>query len=961
MKKKLTAGTLTHSCVERQLYCRVNLIFLTAMLLVFSSASAQVTDSAKADPKSGAVIEIPKTAPPVPILYEEQPKSRLVQSVATVYTNQLTTTPSPQFLQALPGRIPGLNITFSSGGPGLDGNGMTFNIRGARAQIILIDGVERGYQSLDPEQIESISVLKDALSTVMFGQRSSYGIISIRTKKGDVGKPRISFTAQSGFETPTALPKPLPAWQYATLYNEAKQNDAGTTPVDPQYTQDQIDAYKDHTDPYSYPDVDWYNTVLNKKAGAHRYNLNIQGSGKGFRYFVDLDNMKEKGIIKTSDDNKYNTNAEIDRYALRSNVGVDVTRTTFAQLNIFGRFQRYNQPGGGVSGNSGLFMSLLNTPQLAYPVFNPDGTLGGSDKYQGNTNIWGQAVARGYQFQDVRDIAVDLEVTQKLHVLTKGLWLKAKASNNNTVYFTTKRAKDFEVYQYLNNGYTKYGSTTEQKSEGGINDRYRVVYLEGSLGYNRSFNNHVISVLTVANQQNRLAFDKTNLPEKYTAYSGKLNYCFNEKYIAEGAVSYGGYNWSAPSKRWATYWAAGLGWNLHKEAFISRNLPFISNLKIRANYGLTGQANAGYFSYIQSYFSGNGYWFGSGSSLDRASGENAIANSGLGPEKAKKLDAGIDLGLWNNQLTITADYFFNKFYDLVAAPAITTTIFGAGYPLQNYQRLNFSGTDISVTWQQSIKKFTWFVSGNFSLVRTKPVSNAELAKIYDYQTITAKLLGLQYGYTAIGFFKSYDEINDASVAVLPSAPKPSLRPGDIRYLDRDGDGQITVNDQGFLGNATAVYYGLHTGFSCKGVDLSVLVQGTVGRQSYVDGDFMYGFGNGGQNNAYEYNLGRFTAATAETAQQPRLWLGNNTNNTQTSSFWLKDNDFVRLKNVELGYTFPEKLSRKIGLPSVRLFANGLNLLTRAEIHDVRKDLDPEAWGASYPIMKIFNFGINIKF
>jgi len=223
-------------------------------------------------------------------------------------------------------------------------------------------------------------------------------------------------------------------------------------------------------------------------------------------------------------------------------------------------------------------------------------------------------------------------------------------------------------------------------------------------------------------------------------------------------------------------------------------------------------------------------------------------------------------------------------------------------------------------------------------------------------------VGLQYGYTAIGLFKSYDEINDPSTAVLPSSPKSSLRPGDIRYLDRNGDGQITIDDQAPIGNAKpTVYYGFNTGFSFKGFDLSLLVQGTFNRQSYLSGDFMNGFGNSGQNNAYQYNLGRFTPATAETAQQPRLWLGNNTNNTQTSSFWLKNNDFLRLKNVEMGYTFPEKLSRKIGLPSLRLFANGLNLLTWAEIYKVRKDLDPEAWGAAYPIMKIFNFGINIKF
>src|ERR1044072_1914469 len=256
MKRKLTAGGLPPSRFKRLPYYKVNLVLVTIFLLVFSSARAQVAET-KAGQKPDSVIDIPKSPAAVPILFGEQAKSRSLQSVATVYTNQLTTTPSPQFLQALPGRIPGLNITFSSGGPGLGGNGMSFNIRGARAQIILIDGVERGYQSIDPKQIESISVLKDALSTVMLGQRSSYGIISIRTKKGDVGKPRISFTAQSGFETPTAVPKPLPAWQYATLYNEARQNDAGTTPVIPQYTQAQIDAYQNHTDPYTYPDVDW--------------------------------------------------------------------------------------------------------------------------------------------------------------------------------------------------------------------------------------------------------------------------------------------------------------------------------------------------------------------------------------------------------------------------------------------------------------------------------------------------------------------------------------------------------------------------------------------------------------------------------------------------------------------------------------------------------------------------------
>ena len=944
---------------------------LALLLLPAVAALSQTARDKTAESDSTVIVQ----GEYVEALFARQRANRSLHAVSTVYTPQLVTTPHPQFLQALPGRLAGLNIGFTSGGPGLDGNGMTFSIRGARAQIILVDGVERGYLSLDPEQIESISVLKDALSTVMFGQRSSYGILDIKTRKGDIGKPRLSFTVQSGFETPGTLPKPLPAWQYATLYNEAQQNDAGTSIITPVYSQEQINAYRNHTDIYNYPDVDWYQTVLNKRAGITRYNFNIQGSGKGFRYFVDLDNVKEKGLFKTNASNSYNTNSQLDRYILRSNVGLDVTSSTFVQLNLFGRFQRYNQPGAGVSN---IMTALVNTPQNAYPVYNPNGSYGGTSTYGGNVNIYGQSVSRGYQFQDVRDIAVDLDVTQKLDVLTKGLYLKVKASNNNTAYYNTTRLKDFEVYQFVNNTYTKFGNTTEQTTTGTPNERSRIVYIEGSVGYDRAFGQHSITALAVANQQSRLIFNTTNLPENYTAYAGRLNYSYNDKYIAEAAVSYGGYNRLTPAKRWATYWAAGIGWNIHKEDFIKTNTTIISNLKLRANYGITGQANAGYYSYIQTYYNnltntnnGVAYWYGPGSSLERSTGENAIANPDLAPEKASKLNIGMDLGLWKNKLSFTAEYFYNKYSDLVATPVMTTAVLGSGYPVQNYQKFNYWGTDLSATWQDKIKGFSYFITANFSWVQSKVVYNAELPKAYDYQITTGKQVDLQYGYTAIGLYKSYDEINDPATAVLPAAPKSSLRPGDIRYLDKNNDGIIDVNDQAPIGSGKpTIYYGTTLGFSIAGFDFSALVQGTLNRQSYIggangtngtNGDFMNGFGNSGAYNASEYSLGRFTAATAATAVQPRVWLGSNTNNTQTSSFWIKDNDFVRLKNVEIGYTLPERLTKKIGIPNVRVFSNGLNLLTYAEIHKVRKDMDPEAWGSAYPIMKVFNFGVNIKF
>ena len=248
------------------------------------------------------------------------------------------------------------------------------------------------------------------------------------------------------------------------------------------------------------------------------------------------------------------------------------------------------------------------------------------------------------------------------------------------------------------------------------------------------------------------------------------------------------------------------------------------------------------------------------------------------------------------------------------------------------------------------------------MVQSKVVFNDELPKAFDYQRGTGRQVGLQYGYIATGLFQSYDEINDAKTIVPSATPKSTLRPGDIRYLDRNEDGLIDNNDVGTIGSGKpVVYFGATLGFSFKGLDVSMLIQGTQNRVSYLSGDFFNGFGNGGTNNAYEYNLGRWTPQTAATATQPRLWLGTNTNNNLTSTFWIRNTDYIRLKNAEIGYTLPLELVRKIKLPSVRLFVNGLNLVTWSEIYKIRKDVDPEALGATYPIMRVINFGINVKF
>ncbi|HEY9196095.1 MAG TPA: SusC/RagA family TonB-linked outer membrane protein, partial [Mucilaginibacter sp.] len=425
------------------------------------------------------------------------------------------------------------------------------------------------------------------------------------------------------------------------------------------------------------------------------------------------------------------------------------------------------------------------------------------------------------------------------------------------------------------------------------------------------------------------------------------------------------------------FWAVGLGWNIHNENFVKDNLPFINNLKLRSTYGLTGAVGSktGYFSYIQTYWTpasntnnDDGYFFGTtGVGVVRSTGQSTLA-ANVGPEKARKLNIGVDIAVLDNKLSFSAEYFKNRFFDLLGTPGITTSIFGIGFPVQNLFKYNYWGSDFSVTYQGNVHNFNYFVNANFSLIQSRVIYNNEPPKPNAYQLTTGHKVGLLTGYTAIGLFQNFAEINDPNTAIPTSTPRSSLRPGDIRYLDRNGDGQIDNNDTGPIGNEKPyIYYGATFGFNYAGFDMSVLVQGVLNRETALggptgqSGDFYNGFGNGGAANAYQSNLKRWTPESAGSAMQPRLWLGSNINNQLVSTYWLRNTSFVRLKNVEVGYTLPTSLTRKIGVPSIRIFSNGFNLLTWSPIFKYRDDVDPESLGTAYPIMKVINFGINAKF
>lgn len=903
--------------------------FGMSLVFGFYTASAQTTDVNYAD-----------TTSQIFLLDKTQKKSNLLQATATVYTNQLITTPAPSFLQALPGKLSGLYTRQRSGIQDNDNptGVMEFKIRG-QIPTILIDGVPRDFASIEPESIQSITVLKDALSTVMFGQRSSNNIIEVTTIRPEVGPFQLSFTAQHGIQNQLDRTKMVSAADYAILYNEARNNDA----LAPVYSAEDVLAYQTGSDPLNHPNNDYKSMFFKDNAALDRYNVNIKGGNETARFYVALDYQKEGGFLKTAGVNTYSTDPSVDRYIVRSNISVDLTKTLNIGLNIFGRIQDANAPGNS---NNTAYSAIFNTPNNAYNVFNPDGSLGGNSSY--NNNIYGLLNNSGYNKSTVRDLATDIVATQKLNAITPGLWAKANLSYNNTVAQTVNRTKSFAVFgvdaSNPSANYNKFGNTSSQSNGFGFDSRRTYVYGKLSLGYDKSFGDHNLSLLALADIQSTTI--NVDLPAKYTNIAGNATYNYKEKYFAEAALSYGGFNRFPPGKRFGVFYAGGLGWNLAKEDFL-KDVKWINTLKPRVNYGRTGNANVGYYVYDQYYGGASGYYFGSNPTSAAGYSEQGLANPNATWEKADKLDVGLDVNMFASRLNLTSEYFNDTYSDLMQTRGNSTSLIGQSYPTENVGKERYSGFENNVSWNGKLNTVGYFISANATVLKTKVLYQDEVYRPLAYQRRTGMPVGQAFGYQADGFFQSQAEI-DASPKIDGFSPVP----GDIKYKDLNGDGIIDAFDQTAIGTQKPLmYYGLTAGFNVKNFDLSVSVQGVTNNDGFIN--YSSNLPSNGQ--FYQQSLDRWTPSNAANANYPRLSIGSNSNQTP-STLWVRSMDYLRLQNVDLGYTLPTQWVNKIKLNSVRVFANGFNLYS----FDKLNYSDPENTSATYPLRRTFNFGVNIK-
>lgn len=902
------------------------------------------------------------------VLYETRDNQKILGSVSTIYNSQLTTTPAPLYAYALEGRLPGLYAQQNRGWKGANDNALGsvdvdglfypnrkglgapndnteigLSLRG-QSPVTIVDGVQRDIYTIDPENIESVSVLKDGLSTILLGQRSSRGVILVTTKKPVSGKPHISLTAQTGIQQALKLPDPLPAYQYAYLYNEAQSNE--NKPLS--YTEADFHAYRDHSDPYGHPDVNWFNTILKNNSLINRYSLNVTGGGTAARYTIGLGYLSDNALFNGSNP-AYETNATIKRYTVNSNIDVDVTKYFNAKLQLFARVQEENQPGGGTDA---IISQMYSTPNNAYPVFNPDGSFGGTQAFQ--RNLYAQLTQSGYIQDYERDIFSNLELNYKFDQFVPGLW--AKVQSNISVYAanSTNRSAGVPSFKFSVSGndtsYNRYGNYTDQGNSFNLTYSAQFWYLQGAVGYTRSIRKNNFTVKAFYDRYESIF--NYDLPKTLQNIALAGTYDFDGKYFLEAAVNYSGQDYYPPGNQFGLFYGAGLGWNLAKENFIKDNISWINNLKLRATYGRTGNDNVGYFTWRESYqlnIVNPTYPIGINRASQGVTQQTTLANPNVTWEKADKYNVGIDAAFFKNRFLLTADYYNNRYFDLLQLRGKQSSMIGIGYPYENLGINNYSGIEVQATYQNHIKDFNYAISGNISSQQSKVIYGDEIEQAYPWNKRTGQRVGIEFGYIAEGLIQTQEE---AETAAAPAGY--TLQPGDIKYKDLNGDGLINQYDQTAIGETKPLmFYGVTASISYKGFDINVLLQGVANRK-YLLTD--YSFGSGTQQ-AYTYIVGRWTPETSTASSFPRLTPGSNANNDLWSNYWMRNGNYFRLKNAEIGYSLPYKLVNRLKMTQIRVFANGLNLFTHAAFDRV----DPEVYQQVYPNQRIINFGLNVKF
>ncbi|MFT3823885.1 MAG: TonB-dependent receptor [Chitinophagaceae bacterium] len=891
-------------------------------------------------------------------------KKRAVSaSISSVKSAALPQIPLSTLNNALAGRIPGLYVQQTGSRPGTDD--ATFLVRGRSSYnsnqqpLVLVDGVERDFINMDLNEIESISVLKDAASLSWYGMNAANGVLYVTTRRGSPSATKISLDVQGGIQTPVNMVKPLDSYNYALMYNQALQNNGSA----PRYDQVALDAYKNGTDPYKYPNNNLPDEFFKKGSAVQRYVMTISGGNSFARYFTLLSYYNQDGLYKGGHNDKYKANANYKRYNFRTNLDMRLNKNLDVTLDVGGRVENLRYPGAGTGGfNTAVF----TTPSNAFPIKNSDGSYGGSSLFRNNPLAM---LSEDGSITDLyRTLLATLKVRQKLDFITKGLSANVYYSYDITGMYQSGFDQDYEVYELNSSGtYTRYGTKaplTYRNTTFSGNVRNNEFW--GGFDYDRSFGEHTFNFTTRA--QAAVSAAPGRLDNRRITYANRLSYNYKQRYFADVVATYGGSQNFAPGKRFGWFPAASAAWIISDESFM-RKISFLDYLKLRGSIGVVGNdgISARRYAY-RDYFTrgGSQYFFGTGYSAVSNTTELELANPDLTWERATKTSIGFDTKLFHQSLSISADYFHEKRTDLLTS-ALLPNILGQGTVNINAGEAKYSGFEVGATYEKSFNKVHIAFNGNFTYAKSTIIALNEEAGLPGYQkqvgyNIGSVVMGSDYikkFLVAEGVFQNQAEIDAAPVQRFSGV----VRPGDIRYKDINGDHQIDNLDY-IMTNYSDVpksYYGFGITVSYDHFDLSCQFQGVEGRTIQINDLINSGTSATGYVN--QFSPDSWAADKAATALWPRMAISDRGNNTVNSTYWLRSGDYLRLKTAELGYTFPSAFLKRVKIAQCRFYLSGFNLLTFSKIKDL--PFDPEmpgaGYGSTYPYLRTFTAGLNVNF
>ncbi len=911
--------------------------------------------------------------------YGTQKRASVVGAISAVKPSILQMNQSRSLTNALAGQVAGIIAVQRSGEPGRDAS--DFWIRGISSfgagttPLVLVDGIERSINNISPEEIESFSVLKDATATAVYGVKGANGVILIQTKRGKVGKPRIQVKADFGISTPTKLPKFVDGATYMEVMNIANRYTSGKD----MYSQEAIDATRNQTDPDLYPNVDWLKTVTKDYVPNGRVSLDINGGSERLRYSMVASYYGEKGITVTDDNVNFDATNKLSRYNIRTNLDMDLTPSTLINVSLGGYIMDKRTPGWNPTDI--IYLAFKDTP-ISFPKIYSNGQI---PAYTSQTNPWAAATHTGFISTNSSSIQSVFAVTQDIGRLWKPLdGLKAKAtfsfdsyawnSFNRTKTQTTYMASGRDTQGNLITSMTNQGSNFlgYSKSSGGN----RAIYFEGQLNYSKRIaENHQIDGLFLYNMRNYINSDATSatesLPYRSQGLAGRISYSYKDTYFAEANFGYNGSENFAPGKKWGFFPSVAAGWMVSNEKFMQSLSSTISKLKIRASYGLVGndQLSGRRFAFLSTISNINGYTYGSSGSIGYdgyAEGEFGVTN--LSWETVKKFDLGLEVNLWNC-LNIQADYFHERHEDIfMQRKTIPETAGFTTAPWANYGIVKNAGYEFQMDMNKQFNKdFFLSLRGTFTYSHNKILEYDESAALKSTtRAHTGNPIFQYYGLNAVGVFQEEDFLADGSLRKgIPTPTFGVVKPGDIRYSDTNKDGKIDANDYAPIGKpyVPEIIYGFGFSAKYKDFDLSAFFQGATRYSNMIQGDMLIpGSGGGGLGNIYSNWNDRWDDANPykKNIFWPRFSTTKSANNMLYSTWWLKDASYLRLKNLEIGYTIPKSWQKAALMRDARIFFRGTNLWTWSAF----KMWDPEIGsedGLQYPPMKVYSLGFQITF